>query len=72
LIKAEEVKMPSGQWTYLVAGEGDLDGVRAVQYFYFIAGSSGDQAVLTFTMTPAQTQKLGSRDLEFVHGFMLP
>jgi hypothetical protein len=72
LIKAEEVKTPSGQWTYLVAGEGDLDGVRAVQYFYVIANSSGAQAVLTFTMTPAQTQKLGSRDLELVHGFVLP
>jgi hypothetical protein len=72
LIKAEEIKLPSGQWAYLVAGEGDLDGVRAVQYFYLVAGPGGDQAVLTFTMTPGQTQKLGSRDLEFVHGFLLP
>ena len=72
LIKAEEIKLPSGQWAYLVAGEGDLDGVRAVQYFYLVAGLGGDQAVLTFTMTPGQTQKLGSRDLEFVHGFQLP
>ena len=72
LIKAEEVTLPSGQWAYLVAGEGDLDGVRAVQYVYFLAGPDGDQAILTFTMTPAQTQKLGSRDLEFVQGFLLP
>jgi hypothetical protein len=72
LIKAEEIKLPSGQWAYLVAGEGDLDGMRAVQYIYLVAGPGGDQAVLTFTMTPAQTQKLGSRDLEFVHGFTLP
>jgi hypothetical protein len=72
LIKAEEVKLPTGQWAYLVAGEGDLDGVRAVQYFYLIAGPEGDQAMLTFTMTPAQTQKLGSRDLELVRGFLLP
>jgi hypothetical protein len=72
LFKDEEVKLPSGQWGYLVAGEGDLDGVRAVQYFYLVAGPQGDQALLTFTMTPAQTQKLGSRDLEFVRGLMLP
>ncbi len=72
LIKAEEIKLPSDQWAYLVAGEGDLDGVRAVQYFYAVAAPNGDQALLTFTMTPAQTQKLGSRDLEFVHGFLLP
>jgi hypothetical protein len=72
LIKAEEVKLPSGQWAYLVAGEGDLDGVRAVQYFYVVASPAGEQAILTFSMTPAQTQKLGSRDLEFVQGFVLP
>jgi hypothetical protein len=72
LIKADVVKLPSTQWAYLVAGEGDLDGVRAVQYFYFIASPSGEQAIITFTATPGQSQKLGSRDLEFVHGFLLP
>jgi hypothetical protein len=46
--------------------------VRAVQYVYLVAGPGGDQAVLTFTMTPAQTRKLGSRDLEFVRGLLLP
>ena len=72
LIKAVEVPLTTGQWAYLLAGEGDLDGVRAVQYFYLIAGPEGDQAMLTFTMTPAQVQKLGSRDLEFLRGFLLP
>jgi hypothetical protein len=72
LLKAEEIKLMTGQWAYLVAGEGELGNDRAVQYFYFIAGPEGDQAVLTFTMTPGQTQKLGSRDLEVVRGFLLP
>jgi hypothetical protein len=72
LLKAEEIKLTTGQWAYLVAGEGDLGNDRAVQYFYFIAGPHGDQAMLTFTMTPGQTQKLGSRDLEVVRGFLLP
>jgi hypothetical protein len=71
LIKAEEVKLNSNQWAYLVAGEGDLSSGRAVQYFYFVAGPDGNQAMLTFTMTPAQSQKLGSRDLEVVRGFLL-
>jgi hypothetical protein len=72
LIKAEETKLPNGQWAYLIAAEGDLDGVRAVQYTYLVAGPNGDQVVLTFTMTPTQTQKLGSRDVEFVQGLQLP
>ena len=71
LIKAEEIKLTSNQWAYLVAGEGDLSSGRAVQYFYFLASPEGNQAMLTFTMTPAQSQKLGSRDLEIVRGFLL-
>jgi hypothetical protein len=71
LIKDEEVKLMSNQWAYLVAGEGDLSSGRAVQYFYFLAAPEGNQAMLTFTMTPAQAQKLGSRDLEIVRGFLL-
>jgi hypothetical protein len=72
LIKAEEVQLPTRQWAYLVAGEGDLDGVRAVQYFYLVAAPGGEQTMITFTTTPGQVQKLGSRDLEFVRGFALP
>lgn len=72
LLRTEEIKLPSGQWAYLVAGEGDLGDLRAVQYFYFVAGPQGDQAMLTFTMTPAQTQKLGTRDIELLRGFLLP
>jgi hypothetical protein len=72
LLKDEEVKLPTGQWAYLVAGAGDLGQDRAVQYFYFVAGPEGDQAMLTFTMTPTQAQKLGSRDLELVQRFLLP
>jgi predicted exporter len=56
---------------YDIAVKRDLNGVRAVQYFYLVAGQSGEQAMLTFTTTPGQIQKLGSRDLEFVRGFEL-
>jgi hypothetical protein len=72
LKQPEEVPLHNAQWAYLVAAEGDLDGVRAVQYFYLMAGPAGDQVVLTFTMTSAQAQKLGSRDLELVRGLALP
>jgi hypothetical protein len=72
LKQPEVVALHNGIWAYLVAAEGDLDGVRAVQYWYLLAGPGGDQAVLTFTMTSAQAQKLGSRDLELVRGFTLP
>jgi hypothetical protein len=72
LKQPEEIPLHNAQWAYLVAAEGDLDGVRAVQYFYLMAGPGGDQVVLTFTMTAAQAQKLGSRDLELVRGLTLP
>jgi hypothetical protein len=72
LKEPEEVALHNGVWAYLVAAEGDLDGVRVVQYFYLLAGPEGDQLTVTFTMTAAQAQKLGSRDLELVRGVMLP
>src|SRR5262249_7729499 len=71
LKEPEVVDLHNGLWTYLVAAEGDLNGVRVLQYFYLVAGPQGDQVVLTFTMTSAQAQKLGSRDLELVRGLSL-
>jgi hypothetical protein len=55
-------------WIYRVGATGALNGVKAIQYFYLVAGPHGDQLVLTFTMTPAQVQKLGTRDVELVRG----
>jgi hypothetical protein len=69
---AKAQTLENGQWTYFVAAEGELDGVHALQDSYLVAGPNGDQVVLTFTMTPAQAQKLGSRDLELVRGLTLP
>lgn len=67
----EVVPLFSDHWGYLVAAEGDLDNVRVVQYFYLVAGPDGGQAIVTFTMTPGQVQKLGSQDLELVRGMSM-
>ncbi len=61
-----------GHWVYRLVASGQLDGVETVTYFYLVAGPQGDQTVLTFTMTPAQAQKLGERDLALVRGLTYP
>jgi hypothetical protein len=43
-----------------------------VQTSYLIAGPGGEQLVLAFTMTPAQAEKLGARDLALVSGIEFP
>ena len=60
------------RWIYRVSAPGQLDGIKAVQNFYLVASPDGRQVVLAFTMTPAQAERLGSRDLALVQGLAFP
>lgn len=66
--KNYSLNSPQGYTLYRVAAAGKLDGVKAVQFFYLVAGPQGEQVVMTFTLTPAQVSKLGTRDLALVRG----
>jgi hypothetical protein len=72
LVDAKEVEAAKGSWTYRVEAAGKLNGLSAVQYFYLLAGPQGDQMVATFTLTPNQAQKLGTRDLALLRGITFP
>lgn len=73
ILRDEEVKeATNGNWIYLVAAEGEMDGLKALQYFYLVAGSRGDQLLVAFTMTPGEVQKLGTRDMGLLRGLTLP
>ena len=63
-----EIPAEKGRWIYRIAAAGTMDGIKVVQSFYLIAGAGGEQVVLAFTMTPAQAEKLGTRDLSLVQG----
>ena len=73
-LKAEEVHVAAdgGNYMYQIAAEGEMEGVKALQYFYLVAGPKGDQVLVTFTMTPAQAQRLGTRDLDLLRGIAFP
>lgn len=71
-LQAGEVPLDGGLWCYRIAVVGKLDGLRVTQNFYVVAGPQGDQVVLTFTMTPNQVAKLGTRDLALAAGIQLP
>jgi hypothetical protein len=74
VLKAEEVQSAGGEgnWIYQVTAEGEMGGLKALQHFYLIAGARGEQMLVTFTMTPAQAQKLGTRDLDLLRGVAFP
>jgi hypothetical protein len=74
VVQAAEVPSESenGRWVYRVTAVGKMDGVKVVQNFFLIAGPHGDQAVVTFTMTPGQAQKLGTRDVQLVGSLDFP
>src|SRR5262249_13522488 len=61
-----------GRWVYRISALGEMDGVKVMQNFYLIAGPSGDQVVVVFTMTPKQAEKLGSKDLSLVGSLEVP
>jgi len=65
-LESDETPTNNANWAYRIAATGSLNEVKVVQYFYLVAGPQGDQLVATFTMSPAQTQKLGAHDLELI------
>ncbi len=67
-----EVPSEGGRWVYRISALGQLDGANVMQNFYLIAGPSGEQAVLVFTMTPKQAERLGSRDLALAGSLDFP
>jgi hypothetical protein len=62
-LQAGQVPADGGRWIYRVSSLGLLDGQEVMQNFFLIAGPGGEQIVLTFTMTPKQVDRLGTRDL---------
>lgn len=71
-VEASEVAGVPGHSTYRVIATGDLEGVKVVQFFYLVAGSGGDQCVVTLTLKPGNEAKLAGRDLELVNGIRFP
>jgi hypothetical protein len=67
-----EVPADGGRWIYRISAPGRMDGLKVVQNFYVVAGPGGEQVLLAFTMTPAQVEKLGTRDLALVRGISFP
>jgi hypothetical protein len=74
ILKAEEVPSAAGNgiWVYQVTAEGTMEGMAALQHFYLLAGPRGEQTLVTFTMTPAQAPKLGTRDLDLLRAIEFP
>jgi hypothetical protein len=66
--KVEEITASNGYTIRRLATQGQLDGLKATQYCYLVASPQGEQAVVAFTMTPAQVQTLNTRDLALVRG----
>jgi hypothetical protein len=67
-VEETEVPAENGRWLYRISVPGKMDGLKVVQYFYLLASPTGEQIVLAFTMTPAQVERLGGRDLALIRG----
>lgn len=70
-LQASEVPA-EGKYVYRLSETGQLDGVPVLQNFYLIAAPTGEQVVLTFTLSPKQADKLGARDLSMAASIEVP
>jgi hypothetical protein len=68
VVEDGELPPENGGWVYRFSAPGMMDKMKVVQNFYLVAGAGGEQVVLVFTMTAAQAEKLGTRDLAVVRG----
>ncbi|MGL4554856.1 MAG: hypothetical protein ACRC33_27125 [Gemmataceae bacterium] len=71
-LQAEAVPSADGKYIYRLSVTGQLDGVPVLQNFFLVANADGDQAVVTFTMSQKNVDKLGARDLSLAGGLELP
>jgi hypothetical protein len=71
-LQAGEVPAEGGRWIYRISAAGKLDGNSVNQNFYLVAGPSGEQVVLMFTMTQKQTDRLAARDLAMAANLEFP
>jgi hypothetical protein len=62
-LQVGEVPADKDTKIYRLSQLGQLDGAEMMQNFYLVAFEDGRQVVLTFTMTPKQADRLGTRDL---------
>ena len=69
---ADEIMATEGRYIYRIAMQGKMDGSEVVQHFFLVAAATGEQAVVTFSMTPRLVEKLGARDLNLVGGLLVP
>jgi hypothetical protein len=61
-----------GKYIYRLSEQGQLDGIQVLQNFFLVAAPSGEQVVMTFTLTPKLADKLGARDLSMAASIEVP
>jgi len=72
VLERGEVPTDGGRWIYRVSASGELEGSKVVQNFYIVASPNGEQVILTFTMKPGNTERLGTRDLAIANAIDFP
>lgn len=66
LDETDKIPSPHGSSIYRVTAQGKLSDVDVLRSFYLVAAPTGQQALIDFTMLPAQASKLDGRDVTLV------
>lgn len=71
----QEGEVPTGdkgRWVYRISALGQLDNVPTMQNYYVVTSPGGEQVVVTFSLSPKQAEKLGTKDLSLIGSLELP
>ncbi len=71
-LQSGEIPTTEGKYIYRLSEQGLLDGVSVLQNFFLVAAPTGEQVVLTFTLSPKLADKLGARDLSMAASIEVP
>lgn len=71
-LQSGTVPSMEGKYIYRLSEQGQLDGVQVLQNFFLVAAPTGEQVVLTFTLSPKLADKLGARDLSMAASIEVP
>lgn len=71
-LQSGEVPSTEGKYIYRLSEQGQLDGLPVLQNFFLVAAPTGEQVVLTFTLSPKVADKLGARDLSMAASIEVP
>lgn len=72
LQEGEVPQEEKGRFVYRTSVLGQLENIPTIQNYFLVAAPTGEQLIVTFSLNPKQSEKLGTKDLSLIGSLELP